>query len=185
MAGSLAERWVLGLRGGRGSIALTPVHPIGCPLASLNSVSAGGRLTSISVWGCPAGLGPVTVRGSLSGLRAIDRSLAHRRAVGRYLGRGGAVAIRARCPWRHRATAVGGISRPQRVESGVARLARGNGALRIACYSVLRPIGPGVVRHIVDVLACPTVENDVDDACRQKNDRDNHDENEGLKRRES
>ena len=132
------------------------------------------RVAAIPVRGCLAGLGSVTVGGSLRGLRAIHRSLTRRRAV----------AVGARCSWHRRATVVGGISRPERVEAGVARLLRGDGALRVACHSVLRAVDAGVVRHIADVLARLPIKDDVDDGRGQKNDRDNRDQNEGLKRRD-
>lgn len=159
LPGSLAERWVLVLRGGRCSISLdTALRAIGGPLGTLSSVSVGGRLAAIPVRGCLAGLGSVTVGGSLRGLRAIHRSLTRRRAV----------AVGARCSWHRRATVVGGISRPERVEAGVARLLRGDGALRVACHSVLRAVDAGVVRHIADVLARLPIKDDVDDGRGQK-----------------
>ena len=45
---------------------------------------------------------------------------------------------------------------------------RGDGALRVACHSVLRAVDAGVVRHIADVLARLPIKDDVDDGRGQK-----------------
>ena len=112
------------------------------------------------------GLRVVAIGRSLVGRGAVYRTLSRGHAVALSLCRVGTVPVREERSGCALPSGVGMLVRPWRAESRIPRSTGSLGALRIARYSVLGAVGAGVVGHVVDILACPSVDDHLDDAGR-------------------